>query len=123
MEKEQEWLPIGKFDAIRVSEYNGKFSVQKGRIGKEKTTPAWAIATQWDDSLKKFVPKQKDDGGYLYLPVQIPLGDCQAQAIDAIKQLYFQVAGKPIDVDADEEQPQRPYDGPPEPPVEEAVPF
>jgi hypothetical protein len=85
---EQEWIKLNDYDAVRIGEYKGKISIQKGGIGKED------IYLDWVNPMRgKGTPATKKDGNKLILPFQILLGEDKEEALKTIQALYAQIKG------------------------------
>ncbi|MEA3385865.1 MAG: hypothetical protein U9Q89_05365 [Thermodesulfobacteriota bacterium] len=124
---ENEWLNITQYDAIRISEYNGKFFIQKARRGEQKNFIEWICPLRYNQEVGGFKPALKADRDYLHVPLQVPLGSEKKRAADTLKALYFQLTGGRItDNEKRREAPPMPSSGkdmPPPMPPEDDVPF
>lgn len=94
--KEQEWLKVDSYTSIRISEYKGKYSLQKSRRGEQKNFVEWTNPLRYDPERKESVPATKDNGDPLIVPLQVPLGDEKKKAADMLRTLYFQLTGETI---------------------------
>lgn len=94
---EQEWLKVNQWDAIRVSEYKGKYSIQQGRRGEKKVFASWVIPTRYDKEAGSSTAALKDNGDYLNVPLQVPSGEGVEVAANMLRALYFQLVGKKIE--------------------------
>ena len=112
---EKTWLEFGKFDRVRINEYNGKFSLQMGSQGKEKVYITWTNPLCWDNEVRGSVPAKKQDGSPLLVPLQIPVGEDMVSAGNTLKALYSQLMeGKGEEGETKKPKPDtRKYDGPP----------
>jgi len=108
---ENEWIKINQYDAIRTSEYKGKYSIQKARRTEKDNYLEWVIPNRYSKEAGHSVPALKNNGDYLNVPFQIPLGEGKDQAADVLKALYFQLVELPL------------LDNAPPDEEEEAVPF
>ena len=111
---EKTWLELGKFDRMRINEYNGKFSLQMGSQGKEKVYITWINPLCWDNEARGSIPAKKQDGSPLLVPLQIPLGEDMVSAGNTLKALYTQLTEDEEGRETEKPKPDtRKYNGPP----------
>ena len=113
---DQEWIKISQYDAIRISEFKGKFAIQKARRTEKDNYIEWIIPTRYDKDAGHSVPAmKKDSDDYINVPLQIPLGEEKNAAANILRALYVQLTGETINNhrEAEPEPINREYDGPP----------
>jgi len=84
MEQEKHWLKIDTYNAVRLSEYRGKWSIMAGSRGDNDTYDKWCNPLKWHNG--ENVAVKKKDGDLLVLPFQVLLGE-KDQAINILKNI------------------------------------
>lgn len=102
---ENPWLKINQYDSIRVSEFKGKFAIQKARRTEKDNYIEWTNPLRYNSEARESQPATKADGSPLLIPLQIPLGTEKQAAIDVLKALLFQLSGEAVDSQGQEEPP------------------
>lgn len=89
MDDLKNWVKTSTYDALRLSEYRGKWSIMAGNVGDNDTYDKWINPLKWQNGENVAVNK-KDGSGLLVLPLQIPLGD-KENALKILQNLYHQL--------------------------------
>lgn len=87
MGMETDWIKLDQYSAIRISNYNEQWQMQKGNINKTgEIFPAYIVPT-WKEGDKIHLKKKKD-GELLNIPDVTNLGNVKEDALKVIGSLY-----------------------------------
>ena len=84
---ETQWQKLDSYTAIRISNYQGTWQIQKGNINKVgEIFPAYSVPTWKQDGEVQL--KKKKTGGYLNIPDTMNLGNVKEDALKILSNLY-----------------------------------
>jgi len=86
MDELKNWIKLDTYNAVRLSEYRGKFSLMAGSVGDNDIYDKWCNPLRYQNG-EKDVPVKKKDGDLLVLPLQITLGE-KERALEVLQHLY-----------------------------------
>ena len=82
---------VDTYNAMKLNEYNGTFEIISGNESDDGTFyPTWAIVSEYSEEAGGGVPKKKDSGKFMVLPVKVVLGE-RKQAIANLNWLLTQL--------------------------------
>ena len=100
-----EYKKVNKWNALKLGEYNGIFEIISGNESDDGTFyPVWAIVSEYSEKAGGRVPRKKDNGKFMVLPVKIVLGG-RKQAIANLNWLLTQLEAPTVTEESSEEVP------------------
>lgn len=84
---ETQWIKLDNYTAIRISNYQSMWQMQKGNINKTgEIFPAYSVPTWKQDGEVKL--NKKRDGELLNIPTTMNLGNVKEDALKVLGNLY-----------------------------------
>ena len=82
---------VDTYNAMKLNEYNDTFEIISGNESDDGTFyPTWAIVSEYSEEAGGGIPKKKDNGKFMVLPVKVVLGE-REQAIANLNWLLTQL--------------------------------
>jgi hypothetical protein len=78
--------------AVDLNEYNGTYELVAGNVSDDKFYIEWCIGSEYDQEKNVPVPRKRENGKWMCMPVKVVLGD-KTHAVEVLQQFIDHLVG------------------------------